>query len=412
MADLLGFTSIAVVCLLTLLLSIRWPEVSKILFVALIIRIIFLLIGQYVTPLPDSTRDAITFHNAATQWSEKGFSYVMDQFNGPDARFISWLIAILYSLLDRSILMAKCISLLFGMGSVLLSWLLAIKIWNKHIAKKVGWVVALFPSLVLYSVITMREAYMVFFLLVALFGVVDWVKKENLKSIFIAIIGFVCATFFHGGMFVGAIVFLGFVGISSLKKFFKLFLNNRISLNSIFLICMIVICGSYYLSNKISVPYLGSFESSIDIQNLLNKTNIATRGVAGWPEWTIIHTPIEFLYKAPIRSLYIIFSPFPWDISRAKHLIGMFDAFLYMYLSILIFKNLKYIWKDKVLKIILIILLSYIFVFGIGVGNFGTGIRHRSKFTVLFILLSAPLLKKFKFLKQKKDLDNLKNIKI
>ena len=36
----------------------------------------------------------------------------------------------------------------------------------------------------------------------------------------------------------------------------------------------------------------------------------------------------------------------------------------------------------------------YIFVFGIGVGNFGTGIRHRSKFVVLFILLAAPLLKK------------------
>ena len=39
-------------------------------------------------------------------------------------------------------------------------------------------------------------------------------------------------------------------------------------------------------------------------------------------------------------------------------------------------------------------------VFGIGVGNFGSGIRHRSKFVVLFILLAAPLLKKFFYQKE------------
>ena len=105
------------------------------------------------------------------------------------------------------------------------------------------------------------------------------------------------------------------------------------------------------------------------------------------------------IYKGPIRSVYVVFAPFPWDIIKAKHLIGMFDAFLYMYLSFLIFKNRKLIWRDKTLGIILIILLSYIFVFGIGVGNFGTGIRHRSKFAIMFIILAAPFLKKFIFFK-------------
>ena len=89
----------------------------------------------------------------------------------------------------------------------------------------------------------------------------------------------------------------------------------------------------------------------------------------------------------------MIFSPFPWDVKKIKHLIGMFDAFIYIYLTILILKNIKVIWKDPILRIFFLILLSYIFVHGIGVGNFGTGIRHRSKFVVIFILLAAPLLK-------------------
>ena len=69
-------------------------------------------------PLPDSTADALTFEHVASEMSKNGFSYVLDQFKGPDPRFISWLIAILYSLLGRSILMAKSVSLLFGIGCV------------------------------------------------------------------------------------------------------------------------------------------------------------------------------------------------------------------------------------------------------------------------------------------------------
>ena len=72
----------------------------------------------------------------------------------------------------------------------------------------------------------------------------------------------------------------------------------------------------------------------------------------------------------------------------------MADSFLYMYLSFLILRNIKTIWKDPALRIVLLLLVSYIFVFGFGVGNFGTGIRHRSKFALLFILLAGPLIKK------------------
>ena len=68
-----------------------------------------------------------------------------------------------------------------------------------------------------------------------------------------------------------------------------------------------------------------------------------------------------------------------------------------MYLTLLIFQNRKNIWKDPALRIFLLILLSYVSVFGIGAGNFGTGIRHRSKFAVLFILLAAPFIKKLIF---------------
>ena len=83
-------------------------------------------------------------------------------------------------------------------------------------------------------------------------------------------------------------------------------------------------------------------------------------------------------------------------------MIGLFDGTLYMFLAYLIFRNRKAIWSDPALRMIFLILLAYIIVYGIATGNFGTGLRHRTKFSIMFILLAAPLLPKFIFFKKEK----------
>ena len=100
--------------------------------------------------------------------------------------------------------MAKSISLFFGVGTVFLGWKIANILWDSKTANKVGWIIALFPSLILYSALVMREAYISFFLLLAVYGVVDWANTQSLKSIIIAMLGFVGASFFHGASAIGA----------------------------------------------------------------------------------------------------------------------------------------------------------------------------------------------------------------
>ena len=58
-----------------------------------------------------------------------------------------------------------------------------------------------------------------------------------------------------------------------------------------------------------------------------------THGDASWPKWTVISTTSDLIYKIPVRAAYFVFGPFPWDINKNKHIIGMLDAFLYIYLA-------------------------------------------------------------------------------
>ena len=126
------------------------------------------------------------------------------------------------------------------------------------------------------------------------------------------------------------------------------------------------------------------------------------KGDASYPDWTIINSPIEILYKVFLRIFYFLFSPFVWDIKKVSHMFGYLDGLLYLILVYLVFKNRKIIFKDPALRMILIILCIYLIMFAIGVSNFGAALRHRSKFVVVIVLLAAPLIPFFIFFKKLK----------
>ena len=104
MADIIGLTGILFVSLITFLIAQLWPRVANILYVALAVRILVLLIGHYVAPLPDSTGDASSFEGEALFLSQLGFFALIGQIPPPSSGFIVWLIAIIDSITGRSIL--------------------------------------------------------------------------------------------------------------------------------------------------------------------------------------------------------------------------------------------------------------------------------------------------------------------
>ena len=400
MADLIGFSAIAFISLVTVLIALRFPNISNFLYVALIVRILTIFFGHYIFILPDSTADMESFEREAWEISERGFFNLLDYYPGPGPDFISWVIAIPYSLFGRSVLMAQSISLLFSIGSIFLIWKITYKTFGLQTANKVGWIVALYPSIILYSVLVLREIYFCFFILLAIYGVLNWVKYQDFKSIIFAMLGFIATNFFHGVGVIGGVVFLTIVGLNSFKKLIFSIFSTHINLKNLIISSIIIFILGLFLSNNIEIQYLGSFTELFDVDRLLTKSKDNVYGPAAYPEWTKIASISELFYKVPSRIVFFLFSPFPWDVESQKHLVGLVDSLLTMYLVFLIFNNIKVIWKDPFLKIILIMLVTLLIAFSIGVGNFGTSIRHKVKIIFLIILLAAPLFPSFVFSKK------------
>ena len=167
MYNLTDFISIFLLISITVLMALRWPAISRILLIALVVRFLFLIINNHIFYLPDGDMDAKNFEQIAWEHSQDGFFENFNNYHGPGAYFISFMLAIPYSLFGRSILLAQSLSIFFGIGSVFLGWLVAKKLWDNSTAIKVGWSIALFPSIVSYSVLIMREVYISFFFIIS-----------------------------------------------------------------------------------------------------------------------------------------------------------------------------------------------------------------------------------------------------
>lgn len=392
-ADLLGITALLFTALCVLVCAQRWPVAANILWVGFAVRAGAALLHFYLLPFPDSGADAASFELLAYKWAQGGFFEAWANFSGPGPYLISWIIALFYAVTDRSPLLAQSLSVWMGTGVVLVGWLLIRELWGQRVAMRAGWVIVFFPTLILYSSIILREAYICFFITLGVLGVVRWSRTGRFSFLLLATVGFTVATLFHGAMIIGLLTCAFFVLWRSIKRTLLGLMRSKLFLYDLLAVLFSCFLIFGFLNNVISVSYIGDISKFLNPEVLVAKLQSYTRSIdmAAYPFWIVPQNVIDLVYMFPVRLTYFMFSPFPWDVVKPFHLLGLFDSLFYLTLAFLMWRNRKAIWADPSARRLLIILLAFLFVFGFAVGNFGTGIRHRAKFVVIAIALAAPL---------------------
>ncbi len=418
--NFLGWFTLLFIFLVTVFISKKYPETTIFLLLALFLRSFCVILDQYFITLVGSTGDAIGFEKKAFFYSQEfGLRIILDIFK-LDSYFLSRFISIPYTLFERSEFMAKMFSVGIGTFTVFLIYQLTLIIWDKRTALKAGWFASLFPTLILYSSLILREVYICFFLVYTLTYCVNFINDRRLIYFIKLLLGFFIVSLFHGPMILGFFVFLIYLLIQILKEnnFFIRFKKKNIFY--IFLLPILLLPIITYFLGYYSIPKIGNFKDFGKIKDgnkvilgniqkkLIWKIDKATRSSnnndtgAKFPSWTIPKDTKELIYLTPIRMFYFLYSPFPWDTKKVVHLLGLFDSFLYIYLSYCILRNRKILYENPQTRFLIMILITYVFIYSLGVGNFGTSIRHRLKFIGLLIAIAAPKILRIRFNKIKK----------
>jgi len=342
--DMLKVDFIIVVLSFLIIFHAKNGILKKVLLLALIIRVLFLLWDIFVMPLPETGpgSDAVMFEEIAWQWAEKGILNVISHFTS-GAFMYSWVVAILYSFFGRNLFLVRYINVFISVVSILLVYRIA----GKYLERKkllFGFNMRCLSSINLFLLITYREVFIVFFIFLGSFSFLLWTEQERFTYILISELSFVLSMGFHLGMIIG--IFIGaLVSIVYMIKFLK---KRELKQAKKSILVFIVI------SLIITVVFLTGFgfekipSELSDVSVDLAKIQItAARDRAAYLTGLKVQNKLDIILQFPIRFAYFLFAPFFWMVKVPIDIIGFLDGLMYLVLTILILFKFRDLFKEQ-----------------------------------------------------------------
>lgn len=377
-----------------LLYSLRkQPSLQLVITLAFAVRAAASIVHSYAVALPDSHMDAIGFELLAQEWASGGWRTIAANFK-IGAFTYSWLISIPYFLFGHSPLMVQAINVLLGTLIVLNVYRLASFYFDDRTALRLTYVAALFPSLVLYSAITMREVFVTYPLTLGLIFFARWLRER--KSLYFAL---GTGSFLIAGIFHYAVLMCYLVFVSSflLKNFI-----DTVKHGSAFQIVVQLFAGVTVVPTMLYVvltfrtdfgrliDLLGDLPKFIQLMDRVMSSRV--EGRLAYLQGAEITTFGDILAIGPLRVLYFLFSPFPWQIQAAADVFLSLDGLLYAAMVLIIILAVVRGRGRADLWPVLVAMITMSIVFSFGTSNSGTAFRHRAKIAPLFIVASGAML--------------------
>lgn len=380
---------------LSLLFAFRHePGLQLVVIAAFVMRAGAALVHAYAVALPDSQLDARSFEMLAQDWAMGGWATVMKNFS-VGAFTYPWLISVPYLVLGHSQLMAQSFNVLLGTLVVVNVYRLARHYYDHRTALRLAWIAAAFPSLVLYSAITMREVFVTYPLTLGLIYFSRWISEHSAR---LFIMGSVC--FFVAGTFHYAILmcYVTFVSIFFIKSFFSAMRSgNPLQVLLLAGVGLVLLPVMLYAALNYQTDFGRLADVVVDLPKTLQLIDRVmtsrAEGRLAYLQTAEIKTLADFLTIAPLRMFYFLFSPFPWDLQAGADAFLALDGIFYAVLVVGAFWSLVRRHASISTWPIFAAIVTMTIVFSFGTSNSGTAFRHRGKVAPLLIAVSAAIVR-------------------
>lgn len=391
--DLFGLFFISICCFIfmTILFKVNDPVLKNILIIAFTLRIGLALFNAFISKLPDNTGDAMGYERTGWEIATAWNTGLEANFSIPNYASLvySKIIGALYFISGRVPLLVQFVNVVLGVFIVYYVYKIIIELGATKRSAQIGSVItALFPTLCLYSAITLRETFISFFTIVSVFYFFKWLNSGKVSKLVLAATFLLLSSALFGAMVViGVMYAIFFIFYNAKRKKWRLV--GKQSFLGIFILTLVtmIIIFNPFLMDKLPVD-LGLVFSP---DYMSHKVNLAARGGSAYLVGFTPNSILDIILQSPIRMVYFLLAPFPWMISSPRQILGLIDAFLYLVLVFFSIRGLKYLKKynNPAFWAVILMLLIIIGTFAWGVSNFGTAIRHRQKIVGLIIAVSS-----------------------
>lgn len=241
------------------------------------------------------------------------------------------------------------------------------------------------PLEMIYSVDFLREMVIQMIFAISFFHFIQYLLYRKQSELFVAAFLTIILTIFHSGM-VG--VLIGYITVVMLYDR----MENAIHF-SLFRIASVLVIVFVLYNSPVWNIVAARFSNVDNIDTLLKRVDGAAVNT------TYIGSPAsisQLIMQIPIRFIYYLTSPLPWQVKSGGGLIAMLlDATVRWVVA---FRTIKLLFDQKmrqfitsddmvVLRACVIILVFTTLIFSWGTNNYGTAMRHRTSLYPMEVLV-------------------------
>ena len=328
---------------------------------------------------PDAQGYEIIGKQISDYWAGVGFA--------PQAIREGWrpgyyhLNAVFYTAFGESRLALVVLNMFAGVWTALMTFYLTKEILPVASAKVAALLAGVFPSLVLWSVLNIRDALATLFtVLIVLYGM-RLSKRFRLSDACVF-----AAALLGLGLLRDYMAFLVVLGLG---------IGIMTALSTERVIPTVLFGTAVALALTYFADQVGLF-STLRPEGLLETAQVLRGGLqqgatSAFGVGADTRTVGAALQYIPIGASYLLFAPFPWDITTALQAAAMPETLLWYPLFLCALLGLRIAVRSRAsgafvpVSVLVVVVSSYALV----EGNFGTAYRHRAQIMPLFFIFSG-----------------------
>ena len=359
----------------------RW--LVRLALAALALRLLLVLVVQFrFSPYffaPDAQAYERIGREISNYWSGEGFA--------PRAIREGWrpgyyhLNAVFYSAFGDSRLALVVINMFAGVWTALFTFYLTKEFLPVASAKVAALLTGVFPSLVLWSVLNIRDSLATLCTVMLVLYAIRLTKRFRPYDLW----AFLGALLGLGLLrdYMAFLVLLGLV-IGSVTAVRPDRMFATMSFGTIAAVALTYLADQVGLFSSIRPE--GLLETAQILRSGLQQGAVSAFGVGA--DTGTIGAALRYI---PIGASFLLFAPFPWDIQSTLQATAMGETLLWYPLFLLSILGFRISFRDRLpaalvpVSVLLVVVSSYALV----EGNFGTAYRHRAQIMPLFFIFSG-----------------------
>jgi hypothetical protein len=360
-------------------------------FIGITIHHIIAFYNGFIGPTYGATADASRFFKNATFI----YQYSNDYDFSIGSNFYESILAIFLKFFGDSKFVASELSVLFFVFSLIILGKILLLLDKEKYLYPIVLLFSLLPSNFLFTSVTLREPFEMFFFMLSCYLSVFYIKTKKISALPILVISLLLLGVWHNGL----IIFL-----PNFALFFIIFSmdgkRKRYSLGLkfiLFLLYSILIFFTFILITKLG---LSSQASTSLINGDIMDYSQDYRDVE-YSGGSSYSADFSSVFSIPILFLNYMFAPFPWQIRNILDIYAAFESILRLVLIFYAFTEIKNRKKGKretkTLLFLFLVSLVLEFIWSMGTLNWGTAMRHHIMAYGIFLILGIEgLSNKFK----------------